>query len=91
MKRELTIAFVLLTIGLVILPVPIYWVGLQIIGEYASDQGLLGLAAHVWSDLGRGSPLAWTLVLSPYLIVQMLRFARTAWRIGKHREPGHSS
>lgn len=91
LKRELIIALVLLIVGLLVLPVPVYWVGERVFGPYTSEEGLWGLATHIWGDLGRGSPLAWTLVLSPYLIVQLLRFGRTAWRLGKHREPSHSS
>jgi uncharacterized membrane protein HdeD (DUF308 family) len=74
-KKELTIAALLLGFGFLVLPIAIYWVGQQVIGEYAPDAGVLDLAEAIWSDLLQLRPSAWTLVLAPYLMVQLVRLA----------------
>ena len=75
LKRELAIAAVLLAFGLVVLPYAIYFVGVQIIGDYESEDGALGLGLTIWSALAGGEWAAWVLVLSPYAVVQLLRLA----------------
>ncbi len=76
-------ALLLLVLGVVVLPLPIYWVGQLVIGEYPSEQGLWGLEKAIWTDLIRLNPLGWFLVLSPYAVVQMVRIGRSVWREGK--------
>ena len=68
---------------MVLLPLPIYWIGLLVIGEYPSEQGLWGLEKAIWIDLVKANPLGWFLVLSPYAVVQMVRIGRSVWREGK--------
>ena len=80
LKKELTIAAVLLGFGVLVLPPAVYWVGQQLIGEYAPDAGVLDLAESVWWDLLQLRIGAWTLVASPYVIVQLARLTRYAWR-----------
>ena len=80
LKKELILAAFLLAIGLLVLPVAIYWVGIQVIGEYAPDAGLLDLMLSIWSALSAGEWSAWLLVLSPYVVILMARGARAAWR-----------
>ena len=53
-------------------------------GEYSAESGVWGLIWDIWSDLAAGSVLAWILVVSPYLLIQLLRVARALWR----RQPG---
>lgn len=79
-RRELIIAATLFAFGVFVLPLAIYWVGQNIMGEYAADTGVLGLAEHIWTDLLTLSPAAWLLVLSPYVVVQLGRAIRTWWR-----------
>jgi hypothetical protein len=79
-KRELTIAAVLFAFGFFVLPLAIYWIGGQFIGQYEPGSGALTLADRFWSDLLRLNPLAWLLVLSPYLVVQLARIVRRTWR-----------
>ena len=74
-KRELIVAGVLLAIGLLVVPVAVYLVGQEVVGDYESDAGLIGLLGQIWSDFVSLEPSAWLLVLSPYAIVQLLRFA----------------
>lgn len=79
-KRELTLAAAMLAFGLFILPLAIYLVGRQVIGEYDADAGVLALAEHIWTDFLSLRPTAWILVLGPYVVVQLLRYVRRVWR-----------
>jgi hypothetical protein len=79
-RRELLIAVIWLAVGAFLLPVAIYLVGQQVVGEYAADGGMLGLAAHIWDELLQLRPAAWILVLSPYVVVMLLRSVRLLWR-----------
>ena len=79
-KRELVIAATLFGCGFLLLPPSVYWVGKQVVGDYAGDGGLLALADQIWSDFFTLDPAAWVLVLSPYLLVQIVRLIRRTWR-----------
>lgn len=72
-KFELVLAMTLLAIGMLVLPIAVYWVGQLVIGPYENDGGVVGLIGAIWDDLGRGSPAAWILVLSPYVVIQLFR------------------
>lgn len=76
LKFELVLAAALLCAGLLVLPVAIFWVGQFVIGAYEGDGGLMGLFNGIWSQLGQGSLAAWTLVLSPYVVIQLVRLTR---------------
>ena len=78
-KLELIFLLALLAVGLIGLPLLIYFTAAPVAGEYPGD-GLWGLTKHIWTDLGRGRAIAWLLVLSPYLFVQLLRLAVISWR-----------
>lgn len=79
-KRELVLAASLVGLGVLILPGAVYVVGQTVVGEYPADGGVLAMAANIWVEAVRGSPLALALVLSPYGIVQLLRLSRRLWR-----------
>lgn len=79
-RRELTIAGVLLALGFVGLPLAIYAVGSRIVGDYAPDADFVDLALGVWSALAGGRWAAWLLVLSPYLVISLLRISKRLWR-----------
>jgi hypothetical protein len=87
LRKELLVAAALLSFGLAALPVLVYWVGSRVVGEYYPDSGLSDFVWHIWSDLAAGSVLAWILIVSPYLIIQLLRLALILWR----RRPDVSS
>lgn len=74
-KKELALALGLVCFGLFLLPLAIYAVGAEIIGPYDGEGGAFALAFDVWSALVRPSLTAWVLVLSPYLVVQLVRLA----------------
>ena len=79
-KRELAIASGLLAIGLLLVPPAIYVVGQRLVGPYATDSGVLALAESIWRDFLTLRPAAWILILSPYVIAQLVRLARRVWR-----------
>jgi hypothetical protein len=79
-RKELAIAGLVIGFGLLLLPFAIYFVGSEIVGEYAPDASALDLAEHLWADLIELSLPAWTLVLSPYLVLQLVRLTRSFWR-----------
>ncbi len=82
LRKELLLAGALLSFGLLPLPVLVYWVGLRVVGEYSGEGGFWDLIWHIWSDLAAGSVLAWILVVSPYVLIQLLRLGRALWRHG---------
>ena len=82
LRREIIIGAVLFAFGFFVLPLAIYWVGREMIGNYSADAsaGALTLAESIWADLLRFRLAAWVLVLAPYAAVQLLRFTRRLWR-----------
>ena len=56
-------------IGLILLPVSVYYFGERVVGPYEAGTGLIGFLGSIYGDLldGRGS--AWLLVLSPALVI----------------------
>lgn len=79
-QRETAIAAGMLAFGLLALPFAIYLVGQQLLGEYAEGSGALVLAESIWLDLLALRLPAWLLVLTPYLVVQLVRAVRRTWR-----------
>lgn len=84
-KKELLICGALLAAGIVALPFAIYAVGQRVVGEYAPGQGALDLIGAIWAALAAFNPWAWLLVLSPYLVITLLRASWLTWR---SRHPG---
>jgi hypothetical protein len=79
-RREISIAAGALGLGLIALPFAIYFVGQRLLGEYRADAGAMALAEAIWLDLLSLSAPAWVLVLSPYVIVQLLRWVKRVWQ-----------
>jgi hypothetical protein len=82
LRREITIAAMLFALGFFVLPLAIYWVGRELIGNYSTDAsaGAFTLAESIWADLLHFRLAAWVLVLAPYGLVQLLRLTRRLWR-----------
>lgn len=80
LRKELLIFAVLLFAGGLILPICIYVVGQNVIGEYSPDAGAAGLIIAIWSDLARFRISAWLLVLSPWAVIALVRLAVRIWR-----------
>ena len=85
-KRELALFAGLLFVGFVLMPILIYEVGQIVFGEY----GGAGYSEFFGSLSGRirsGDPVAWFLVLSPWLGWQCLRLTGLAWRATRAESP----
>ncbi|MEO8467395.1 MAG: hypothetical protein ABI640_18885 [Gammaproteobacteria bacterium] len=82
LRREIIIGAVCFALGFFILPLAIYWVGHELIGNYSPDAsaGALALAESIWADVLHFRLAAWVLVLAPYALVLLLRFTRSLWR-----------
>ena len=78
-RHELALFLGLLFFGLVLLPVAIYLVGGKVFGAYEGN-GFGGFFGALSSRIRDGEPVAWFLVLSPYLAWQFLRLTLLAWR-----------
>lgn len=77
-RRELIIAGILIPIGVLLLPVAIYFTGQALLGQYSDQgEGIGKLYSDIFRDVGAGSVAAIVLVLSPWLGIQLLRLA---WR-----------
>lgn len=71
-RRELLLLLLLVFAGLLFMPVAIYLVGGEIFGAYAGH-GLGDFYRNIYGDLGDGQIVVLFLVLSPYLVWQLLR------------------
>jgi hypothetical protein len=80
LRKELLISSVLLVLGFVIVPFCIYIVGQNVFGSYSEESGAFGLVTTIWADLASFSLGAWILVLSPWAVIQLLRFSVHLWR-----------
>lgn len=90
LRRELILAAILIGVGVLLLPLAIYFTGQALLGPYSADgHGPLRLYADILGDLVDGALPAWILVLSPWLGVQALRLALIPLRrkTGPGREP----
>lgn len=75
-RRELTIAGILVPLGCLLLPLAIYHTGQSLLGQYSdSGEGVGRLYGDIFRDVASGSPAAILLILSPWLGLQALRLA----------------
>ncbi len=74
--NELALALMLLFAGMFLLPLTIYLTGQSVFGEYGGA-GFSDFYGRLSGELREGRPVVWFLVLSPYLILMLLRF--TIW------------
>lgn len=86
-RKELALFLGLLFLGLVLLPVAIFFVGQQVFGDYGGA-GFAGFFNTLGGNLRQGNWVAWFLVLAPYLAWQTVRLTRLLWRIAGH-SPSH--
>lgn len=80
--NELALALMLVFAGMVLLPLSIYLTGRSVFGEYGGA-GFSDFFGRLSGELREGRPVVWFLVLSPYLILMLLRF--TLWAFQKAR------
>ena len=83
--HELALALTLIFAGLVLLPLAIYVTGQSVFGEY-SGAGFSDFYRRLTGDVRDGRSLVWFLVLSPYLILMLLRL--TIWAYQRAKRTG---
>lgn len=77
--REVALFVGLLFAGIVLMPIAIFWLGQQLLGDY----GGLGYGDFFGTLSGQFrsfDPATWFLVFSPYLGWQILRLTVIGWR-----------
>lgn len=82
-KSEFLLDFGLLLFGAFALPYVVYLVGQQIVGEYEGENGVETLYGDIFDALAAGSAATWLLVLSPFLLVLLVRLLIALLRRGK--------
>jgi len=83
--NELALALSLMFVGLVLLPLAVYLTGQSVFGEYGGA-GFSDFYRRVSGEVREGRPVVWFLVLSPYLILMLLRFTFWAFRRARRAE-----
>ena len=78
--RELLLFLVLLLLGLTALPLAVFYVGDLVFGSYGGD-GFGHFLETLFKRLGHADRFVWLLILSPYVVFQLFRIARIAWRL----------
>jgi hypothetical protein len=78
-KKEVLLFLALLFFGLVILPIGIWFVGAAIFGDYGGA-GYADFFGTLSAKIRAGDVIAWFLVLSPWVALQIVRLATFAWR-----------
>ncbi|MDZ7770918.1 MAG: hypothetical protein U5K38_18645 [Woeseiaceae bacterium] len=79
LKRELALFLILMLFGILLLPIAIYFVGDAIFGDYAGA-GFSDFYSTLHEALRGGELMVWYLVLSPYVILQLLRLTLYGFR-----------
>lgn len=79
LKQEVVFHVVLLLFGILLLPLAVFFVGQLVFGQYEGD-GYGGFYSALFGRLVGGDFAAWFLVLSPLLIVLVLRGIARGWR-----------
>lgn len=77
--REVLLDTGLVLVGLLLLPIAVYFVGQVVFGTYEGE-GYAGFFSAVANRLRGGEAAAWFLVLSPLILVSILRGAWWGWR-----------
>ncbi len=77
-RREAGLFVGLLFVGIVIMPIAIYFVGAAIFGDYGGE-GFGDFFGTLGVKIRSGDRVAWFLVLSPYLALFVLRLMVWGW------------
>ena len=79
LKKEAAIFVAMLFLGLVILPLAIWFVGDVVFGDYGGT-GYGDFFGNLTLRIVSGNLAAWFLVLSPWFTLQVIRLAFAGWR-----------
>ncbi len=81
--NEMALALSFIFVGLVLLPLAIYFTGRSVFGEYGGA-GFWDFYGRLSGEIRDGRPVVWFLVLTPYLILMLLRLTIWAFRRSSH-------
>lgn len=79
LKTEAMLFIGLLFVGLVLLPIAIWFVG-HVVFEAYEGAGYTAFYGMLSGKIRSGDPVAWFLVLSPWLVLQCVRLMALGWR-----------
>jgi len=77
--KEIALMSGFLFLGLLVLPIVIYSVGESVFGDYAGH-GYGDFFGTLSEKIRNGNPVAWFLILSPYIGWQVLRLSLYLWK-----------
>jgi hypothetical protein len=80
LKKEAALFVVMLSVGLVLLPMLVWFVGKAVFGDYGGH-GFADFFGTLSSGFRAGDGGAWFLVLSPWLVLQVVRLAVAGWKL----------
>lgn len=83
---ETLLLLALFLVGILILPIAIYFVGQMVFGEYGGN-GFSDFYGRLHYELRTGLPVSWYLVMSPYLSWQLIRLTIYAFRRSRRLAP----
>lgn len=84
LTRETALLAILLFVGIVLMPIAIWFVGQALFGEYGGT-GFGDFFGTLSAKIRSGDRVAWFLVLSPYLSILCLRLMIWGWRKSAQR------
>lgn len=79
LQRELWWGGGCLLLGLTLLPMLIYPVGVRLLGAYAGGQGMGAFLADFYRSLAAGSLAAWSIAVGPTALIYAIRFTLIPW------------
>ena len=79
LTKELALVATLLFFGLAVLPIAVWFVGKAVFGAYGGA-GYMEFFGTLSGKIRSGDLVAWFLVLSPYLVWQIVRLMAFGWR-----------
>ncbi|HNR23163.1 MAG TPA: hypothetical protein PKL49_09075 [Steroidobacteraceae bacterium] len=79
LAREALLALIALIVGVTLLPLAVYYTGVEILGPY-SEGGLWRFWGDFFKGLARGGLSWWLIALGPYALLLFARGARGALR-----------
>lgn len=77
--REVALFVVLLFFGFVLMPIAMYWLGQQLLGDFGGT-GYGDFYGTLSGKFRSFDPTTWFVVLSPWLVWQVLRLTVVGWR-----------
>jgi hypothetical protein len=78
--REALIALIALIVGVTLLPVAVYYTGVETLGPYTGG-GLWRFWGDFFKGLAQGGLSWWLIALGPYALLLFARGARAAFRL----------